>query len=286
MNSVKASVVYRRGIPSWRESFLETVIQRGTNLELTSDALQVTRGKQALCIPIASIRTVSLQRGFMDNMFAVMYVDPSTGQETTAAFKFPGVKGGSVIGERIVEQLRSAGVSETEFRYELGEAEAERATPQPGLFPPWYVREAGPLVVKKYDDNWTSRNNMNREIQEAAKSGWAVQQTQTVGGHVNVGWVIMLILFFWTIVIPFVAIFNLRTPGHFVVTFEKKTPFSSPAAHNEPLPSATSPSRDLSAAFRHLKELRDLELITQEEFENKRRQLIEEAFPGPSRESA
>jgi hypothetical protein len=278
VDSVKASVIYERGIPGWRPSLLESAIQRGTKLGLTAEALEVTRGKQSLSIPFVSIEAVSLERGFMDNRFAVIYVDPSGGQPITAVFRFPGLKGGSVTGERIVEQLRAAGVSETEFHHEREDAGAEGDRPQPGLFAPWYVREAGPLVVKKYDDNWVGRNDMNREIQEAAKGGWTVTQTQTVAGHVNVGWVIMMLVFFWTIIVPLLAVFNLRTAGHFVVTFEKQVSLSRNPSHERPREEGSTATRDLSGALRQLRELREQDLITEEEFEAKRKQLIDGAW--------
>jgi len=285
-----ANVVYEGGIPGWQKSPIESLMNRGTKLRLAPDALQVTRGKRSLSIPTAAIKNVSLQRGLNwsnGNALSVVYDDPSTGQSTTAIFRFPGIRGGSITGERIVEGLRKAGVLETDFVPD-GDEDGPHTDRRPGLFAPWHAREPGPLVVKKYGDNWAGRNSMNREIREAGKSGWAVQQTQTVAGHVNVGTVIMMILFFWTIIIPIMALLNLRTPGHFVVTFEKKgQPSDATNEHRlEPESAIVTPSRDLAASLRQLKELREQDLITEQEFEAKRKQLIESAFPGSSQQSA
>jgi hypothetical protein len=154
--------------------------------------------------------------------------------------------------------------------------------PRPGLFSPWYVKEPGPIVVKRYDDRWDGRGDMNRDIREASACGWKVAQTQTIPGHLNAGTLLAAILLFWTVIVPFFALFNLRSTGKFVVTFERTAPSTPPQAQTVTPENAHQPTRptvDVAEQLQELQDLRDRGLITEDEFEVRRHAVLERQFP-------
>ena len=99
--------------------------------------------------------------------------------------------------------------------------------PQPlsgraGWFVPWYQKETSPRVVRTYRDNGSDRKVMQTHIRDSARFGWFPSQTDVIPGHVNVGTLVVLIVTLPTIIIPLLCLASLRSPGSFVVTFDRR----------------------------------------------------------------
>lgn len=300
---------YDDGIPAFPKVKFWEMGWEGTKFVVTRDTLRLRRGKESLDIPLSSIQSMTLASGAWGPRVALRYQD---GEDERVLRLSWSTLWGPKAQERLVASLVGQGVSrvyavengqERDISDQIGvdptsgslvtrvSSQPEVVAPQsptqpprPGLFAPWYAKEPGPLVVKKYQDNWVERGNMNRDIREASVAGWQVAQTETVSGHLNAGWLVLMILFFWTVIIPLFALFNLRSVGKFVVTFQK---VANPSA---PQPQTATPigsqEAQVSASalelLEQLQELREKGLISEDEFETRRQAVLEQRFAGHS----